>query len=94
MSKGTREKKIEGKKRKKKRYRIEFWLSSFYLSKKNFFSGSFSFDTPEIYFFKKMKLQSSTLKWKDLVISPKELRLDTLRCGQSFRWKQLGNNQW
>lgn len=26
-------------------------------------------------------------------ISPKELRLDTLRCGQSFRWKQM-DDQW
>ncbi|KAI8068801.1 DNA glycosylase [Thamnidium elegans] len=40
-----------------------------------------------------MKLQSAKLFWKDLVISPKELRLDTLRCGQSFRWKQV-QDQW
>lgn len=40
------------------------------------------------------QLQLATLKWKDLVISPKELRLDSLRCGQSFRWKPLGNDQW
>ncbi|KAI7869265.1 DNA glycosylase [Mucor mucedo] len=40
-----------------------------------------------------MKLQTAKLFWKDLVISPKELRLDTLRCGQSFRWKQV-NGHW
>ncbi|CAO3671447.1 unnamed protein product [Rhizopus stolonifer] len=27
--------------------------------------------------------------WKDLRVSPKELRLDSLRCGQSFRWKHV-----
>ncbi|KAI9013831.1 DNA glycosylase [Phycomyces nitens] len=37
--------------------------------------------------------QSSLLRWKDLKVSPKELRLDTLRCGQSFRWKQT-NGLW
>ncbi|KAL0097275.1 DNA glycosylase [Phycomyces blakesleeanus] len=36
---------------------------------------------------------SSLLKWKDLNVSPNELRLDTLRCGQSFRWKQ-NNGLW
>lgn len=40
-----------------------------------------------------MKLQSSKLFWKDLGISPQELRLDTLQCGQSFRWKQV-NGHW
>ncbi|CAO0791717.1 unnamed protein product [Mucor circinelloides] len=40
-----------------------------------------------------LKLQSASLLWKDLHISPHELRLNTLRCGQSFRWKQL-NESW
>lgn len=39
-----------------------------------------------------LKLQSASLLWKDLHISPNELRLNTLRCGQSFRWKQLNEN--
>lgn len=39
-----------------------------------------------------LKLQSASLLWKDLHISPHELRLNTLRCGQSFRWKQLNEN--
>ncbi|KAL9559785.1 hypothetical protein MBANPS3_000260 [Mucor bainieri] len=39
-----------------------------------------------------LKLQSAALLWKDLHISPHELRLNTLRCGQSFRWKQLNEN--
>ncbi|CEP18863.1 hypothetical protein [Parasitella parasitica] len=39
-----------------------------------------------------LKLQSASLLWKDLHVSPNELRLNTLRCGQSFRWKQLNEN--
>ncbi|CAO3655580.1 unnamed protein product [Mucor fragilis] len=39
-----------------------------------------------------LKLQSASLLWKDLCIPPHELRLNTLRCGQSFRWKQLDEN--
>ncbi|CAO3696829.1 unnamed protein product [Rhizopus microsporus] len=35
----------------------------------------------------------ANLIWKDLHISPKELRLDTLRCGQSFRWKNI-EDKW
>ncbi|KAI8884732.1 DNA glycosylase [Backusella circina FSU 941] len=38
-------------------------------------------------------LRSSKLVWKDLIIPPAELRLDTLKCGQSFRWKQV-NDHW
>ncbi|KAI9484198.1 MAG: DNA glycosylase [Benjaminiella poitrasii] len=40
-----------------------------------------------------MKISSNSLRWKDLCISSNELRLNTLRCGQSFRWKQL-NDHW
>ncbi|CAO3640582.1 unnamed protein product [Cunninghamella blakesleeana] len=39
------------------------------------------------------KLVSSQLVWLDLKINPKELRLDTLSCGQSFRWKSY-NEYW
>ncbi|KAI8099065.1 DNA glycosylase [Halteromyces radiatus] len=35
------------------------------------------------------KFQSSKYVWFDLNTSPKELRLDTLRCGQSFRWQSV-----
>ncbi|KAI7903476.1 DNA glycosylase [Cokeromyces recurvatus] len=38
-------------------------------------------------------IKSSSLLWKDLCIPPTELRLNTLRCGQSFRWKQM-NDHW
>jgi N-glycosylase/DNA lyase len=34
----------------------------------------------------------TSLVWRDLQVSPKELRLDTLRCGQSFRWKHVQEN--
>ncbi|KAI8056287.1 DNA glycosylase [Gilbertella persicaria] len=36
-----------------------------------------------------LRLQANKLLWKDLMISPHELRLNSLRCGQSFRWKQI-----
>ncbi|OBZ87276.1 N-glycosylase/DNA lyase [Choanephora cucurbitarum] len=39
-----------------------------------------------------LRVQASKLKWKDLSISPFELRLNSLRCGQSFRWKQIQDN--
>ncbi|KAJ1733913.1 8-oxoguanine glycosylase ogg1 [Coemansia sp. Benny D160-2] len=33
--------------------------------------------------------------WNDLNVSPSELRLDqTLVCGQAFRWKATGENEW
>ncbi|KAJ2087430.1 8-oxoguanine glycosylase ogg1 [Coemansia sp. RSA 487] len=33
--------------------------------------------------------------WKDLEVSPSELRLNqTLMCGQAFRWKSTGENEW
>ncbi|KAJ2800330.1 8-oxoguanine glycosylase ogg1 [Coemansia guatemalensis] len=33
--------------------------------------------------------------WIDLNVSPKELRLDsTLTCGQAFRWKATGIDEW
>ncbi|KAI9322157.1 n-glycosylase/DNA lyase-like protein [Dichotomocladium elegans] len=38
-------------------------------------------------------ITSSKLLWKDLGTSPKELHLDTLKCGQSFRWLNT-NDQW
>lgn len=33
-------------------------------------------------------IQTARLVWKDLKTCPKELHLDTLKCGQSFRWRQ------
>ncbi|KAI8334721.1 DNA glycosylase [Chlamydoabsidia padenii] len=39
------------------------------------------------------KYQSARYVWFDLKISPKELRLDSLRCGQSFRWQSI-QDQW
>ncbi|KAI8074802.1 DNA glycosylase [Gongronella butleri] len=36
----------------------------------------------------------SQLVWHDLKVTPRELRLDTLRCGQSFRWKQVQEHHW
>ncbi|ORY93920.1 DNA glycosylase [Syncephalastrum racemosum] len=36
-------------------------------------------------------LQSAQLLWRDLNVSPKELHLDTLRCGQSFRWHRASD---
>ncbi|KAI8388243.1 DNA glycosylase [Radiomyces spectabilis] len=38
-------------------------------------------------------MQATQLVWHDLKVSPKELRLDTLRCGQSFRWRRI-EDQW
>ncbi|KAJ2729585.1 8-oxoguanine glycosylase ogg1 [Coemansia sp. BCRC 34962] len=33
--------------------------------------------------------------WQDLEVAPAELRLDpTLICGQAFRWKSTGPNEW
>lgn len=33
--------------------------------------------------------------WRTLKVSAEELRLDkTLKCGQSFRWKVSGKNEW
>ena len=33
--------------------------------------------------------------WRSLKVSAEELRLDkTLKCGQSFRWKVSGKNEW
>ncbi|ORX53936.1 DNA glycosylase [Hesseltinella vesiculosa] len=40
------------------------------------------------------QMQLSQLAWIDLKVAPKELRLDTLRCGQSFRWKQVKERHW
>lgn len=40
-----------------------------------------------------LNVRLANLIWKDLHISPKELRLDTLRCGQSFRWKNI-EDKW
>jgi hypothetical protein len=34
-------------------------------------------------------------EWRKLPVSLAELCIDTtLRCGQSFRWKKLGDNEW
>jgi N-glycosylase/DNA lyase len=34
-------------------------------------------------------------EWRKLPISLAELCIDTtLRCGQSFRWKKLKENEW
>ncbi|KAG2223738.1 hypothetical protein INT45_003462 [Circinella minor] len=32
-------------------------------------------------------IHSARLIWRDLQVGPKELHLDTLKCGQSFRWR-------
>ncbi|KAI8988347.1 DNA glycosylase [Mycotypha africana] len=40
-----------------------------------------------------LKINATHLLWKDLCISPHELRLKTLHCGQSFRWRQY-KDQW
>lgn len=47
--------------------------------------------TQNVLFFFSIMLNTrfSNLIWKDLQVSPKELRLDSLRCGQSFRWKHV-----
>ncbi|CAO3598136.1 unnamed protein product [Absidia cylindrospora] len=39
------------------------------------------------------KFKSTGYVWFDLKTSPRELRLDTLRCGQSFRWR-AAQDQW
>jgi hypothetical protein len=37
---------------------------------------------------------SAMAQWKELPVSLAELRIDTvLRCGQSFRWRQL-DDEW
>ncbi|KAJ2745949.1 8-oxoguanine glycosylase ogg1 [Coemansia sp. BCRC 34301] len=37
----------------------------------------------------------SIVTWLDLGVAPAELRLDpTLVCGQAFRWKSTGPNEW
>ncbi|KJE97506.1 DNA N-glycosylase [Capsaspora owczarzaki ATCC 30864] len=37
----------------------------------------------------------SVLRWRSLAAPPAELRIDvTLACGQSFRWKKTGDNEW
>lgn len=36
-----------------------------------------------------------TGEWQKLAVSLAELSLDTtLRCGQSFRWKKLNEDEW
>ncbi|KAJ2035672.1 8-oxoguanine glycosylase ogg1 [Coemansia sp. RSA 922] len=38
---------------------------------------------------------SISVVWQDLEVAPAELRLDpTLICGQAFRWKCTGPNEW
>ncbi|KAI8324228.1 DNA glycosylase [Martensiomyces pterosporus] len=41
------------------------------------------------------KTQGASAAWMDLSVGPAELRLDpTLLCGQAFRWKSTGDNEW
>ncbi|KAI9492946.1 DNA glycosylase [Zychaea mexicana] len=39
------------------------------------------------------QVHSAKLIWRDLRVGPKELHLDTLKCGQSFRWRNV-NDLW
>ncbi|KAI9253894.1 DNA glycosylase [Phascolomyces articulosus] len=38
-------------------------------------------------------VHSAKLIWRDLQVNPKELHLDTLKCGQTFRWRHA-NDLW
>ncbi|KAJ1920705.1 8-oxoguanine glycosylase ogg1 [Mycoemilia scoparia] len=42
-----------------------------------------------------MTISAALSKWHDLNVSPDELRLfPTLICGQAFRWRQTGKDEW